>query len=62
MRTKKNKPIIKYNNGAGAILCLDCNVIIKENLTAREFAGDTDLLYCNDCKAKRSGGQLRADL
>jgi len=44
------KPIIKFNNGNGAILCNNCSVIIKENLTKEEFEGKTDLLFCNKCE------------
>jgi len=43
------KPIIKFNNGRGAILCHRCSVIIKENLTREEFKGKTDLFYCDKC-------------
>jgi hypothetical protein len=46
---KKYKPIIKFNSGAGAILCNKCRIIIKENLTLAEFSGKTDLLFCNNC-------------
>jgi len=44
------KPIIKFNNGNGAILCNKCSVIIKENLTKEEFEGKTDLLFCSKCE------------
>ena len=46
------KPIIKFNNGNGAILCNKCSVIIKDNLTIEEFMGKTDLLLCEKCKTK----------
>ena len=46
------KPIIKFNNGYGAILCNRCRVIIKENLTKEEFEGNTDLLLCEKCLEK----------
>lgn len=49
---KKDKPIIKFNNGNGAILCKKCSKILKAGLTREEFAGKTDLLYCDDCKPK----------
>ena len=44
------KPIIKFNNGNGAILCNKCSVIIKENLTREEFEGKTNLLFCDKCE------------
>ena len=43
---KPIKPIIKFNNGRGAILCNYCYVIIKEDLTKEEIEGGTDLLFC----------------
>jgi methyltransferase-like protein len=46
------KPIIKFNNGNGAILCNRCKVIIKENLTKEEVEGKTDLLLCKKCEEK----------
>jgi rRNA maturation endonuclease Nob1 len=46
---KKLKPIIKFNNGRGAILCHKCRKIIKENLTLKEFAGKTTELFCFEC-------------
>ena len=46
------KPIIKFNNGNGAILCNTCSVIVKANLTKDEFEGKTDILYCEKCKPK----------
>ena len=45
-------PIIKYNNGYGAILCNKCRIIIKENLSHDEIQGKTDLLYCQTCERK----------
>jgi hypothetical protein len=45
------KPIIKFNSGRGAILCNQCNVIIKEDLTPDEFRCRTDILYCEECKS-----------
>ena len=42
------KPIIKFNNGNGAILCNKCSVIIKSNLTKEEFDGRTHLLFCDE--------------
>ena len=48
----KIKPILKFNNGNGAILCHGCHVIIKANLTKEEWEGKTDLLYCDECKDK----------
>ena len=46
---KKLKPIIKFNNGRGAILCRKCRKIVKENLTFDEFRGKTTLLFCSCC-------------
>jgi len=46
---KGYKPIIKFNGGRGAILCVKCRKIIKEDLSVEEFLGKTDLLFCNDC-------------
>jgi len=48
-KLKGPKPIIKFNNGYGAILCNKCRVIIKENLTKAEFEGKTDLVWCDKC-------------
>ena len=44
------KPIIKYNNGRGAILCNRCRIIIKEGLTKKEADGKTNLLLCGECR------------
>ena len=52
MKETKIKPIIKLNNGAGAILCNKCRKIIKEYLTDDEFDGKTSLLYCDSCIEK----------
>ena len=49
IKSKLPKPIIKFNNGIGAILCNKCRVIIKENLTKDEINGKTDLIWCNKC-------------
>ena len=46
---KEIKPIIKFNNGRGAILCNKCRVIIKEDLNKEEYEGKTDLLFCKEC-------------
>lgn len=46
------KPIIKFNNGEGAILCNKCRKIIKEYLTDEELDGKTSLLYCDSCIEK----------
>jgi len=54
-RSKKQKlpkPIIKFNNGYGAILCNKCRVIIKDGLTKDEFDGKTDLIWCDKCAPK----------
>ena len=51
--TKKlKKPIIKFNGGKGAILCYECQTVIKEDLTFDEFRGKTDLLFCHECALK----------
>jgi len=49
---KDYKPIIKFNGGRGAILCVKCRKILKEDLSFEEFLGKTDLLFCNDCAKK----------
>lgn len=53
VKTKKTikfpKPIIKFCNGLGAILCCKCRTIIKENLTKEEINGKTDIIYCEKC-------------
>ena len=46
------KPIIKFNNGNGAILCHGCRIILKENLSKEEWEGKTELFYCEKCKEK----------
>jgi hypothetical protein len=46
------KPIIKFNNGRGAILCHSCSIIIKEGLSKEEFESKSDLFYCDECKEK----------
>ena len=46
------RPLLKYNNRNGAILCKKCRVIIKENLTKAEWRGITDLYYCDKCRPK----------
>jgi hypothetical protein len=46
---KKLKPIIKLNNGNGAILCNKCHTIIKSNLSKEEFKGKTDIIWCDKC-------------
>lgn len=47
-------PIIKYNNGNGAILCNRCFVIVKAGLTKEEFEGKTDILFCENCLTKET--------
>ena len=49
---KKIKPVLKFNGGAGAILCVECSIIIKQNLTEDEWNGKTNLLYCDSCLKK----------
>jgi hypothetical protein len=46
---KRYRPIIKFNGGRGAILCVKCRKILKEDLSIEEFLGKTDLLFCSDC-------------
>ena len=46
---KKLKPIFKFNNGRGAILCRKCRRIIKENITWKDIMDGTDLLFCYKC-------------
>jgi hypothetical protein len=48
----KYRPIIKFNNGIGAILCNNCRIIIKSHLTKEEFEGKTNLLFCDKCLKK----------
>jgi len=43
------QPIIKFNGGLGAILCHECGVIAKQNLSEDECQGKVNLLYCKDC-------------
>ena len=52
------KPIIKFNNGNGAILCNNCRKIIKQNLSKEEFEGKTDLLICDECWMKEYNKKL----
>jgi hypothetical protein len=42
------KPIIKFNNGNGAILCNTCSKIIKTDLSKQELKGRTGLLFCEE--------------
>jgi hypothetical protein len=46
------KGIVKFNGGAGAILCNGCKVIIKEHLAAEEWDAATKqenfCVYCSD--------------
>jgi len=43
------KPIIKFNNGVGALLCNLCYVIIREGLTENEFNKKTAHVLCPNC-------------
>lgn len=45
------RPIVKFNGGRGALLCNQCRVIIKEDLTAEELRAQTPLLYCTQYPA-----------
>ena len=51
---KRIKPIVKFNNGSPVLLCNDCSVIIKGNLTKDEIRGNTDILYCEKCFIKHT--------
>ena len=56
------KPIIKFNGGAGAILCNKCSRIIKENLTKEEIDGKTDLMYCDICDRALKINKIKREL
>jgi len=56
------KPIIKFNGGAGAILCHKCGRIIKENLTREEADGKTDLMYCDKCDRALKINKIKHEL
>jgi hypothetical protein len=56
------KPIIKFNGGAGAILCHKCSRIIKENLTKEEIEGKTDLMYCDKCDRALKINKIKHEL
>lgn len=56
------KPIIKFNGGAGAILCHKCGRIIKENLTKEEADGKTDLMYCLKCDRALKINKIKDEL
>ena len=51
---KRIKPIVKFNNGSPVLLCNDCSVIVKGNLTKDEIRGNTDILYCEKCVIKHT--------
>ena len=46
---KTVNPIVKFNSGSPVLICNDCRIIIKENLTEEEAKGNTDILYCEKC-------------
>ena len=52
------EPIVKFNNGRGALLCNNCGVIIKENLTEEESKGNTPLTHCKKCKPELYDNRL----
>ena len=56
------KPIIKFNGGAGAILCHKCGRIIKEGLTKEEIDGKTDLMYCGQCDRALKINKIKHEL
>ena len=56
------KAIFKFNNGNFALLCSDCNVIIKtgKDFTEKEWAAvegtnNLESYYCDTCKVKHEG-------
>jgi len=58
---KKKKAKIKFNGGNLALLCSECNAIIKvgyqfneEELKFARGVGDLEPLYCDTCKLKRN--------
>ena len=40
-------PILKFNGGAGALLCNECRVIVRERLTKEEFERPC-ILFCQE--------------
>jgi hypothetical protein len=40
----------KFNGGKGAILCDNCNTIIKENVSLNDLTEDP--MYCSECSDK----------
>ena len=49
------QPIIKYNGGIGAFICVNCGIIIKEHLSKKEVDGhigynNIDCIFCSKCK------------
>lgn len=51
---KTVNPIVKFNSGSPVLICNDCRIIIKENLTEEEAKGNTDILYCDKCTKKHT--------
>ena len=59
-----SKRILKFNNGAGAILCNGCRTILKEgfsddgtdpfNITKADRESN-EPMYCNACSTERRG-------
>lgn len=54
------KAIFKYNNGAGALLCTKCRVIIKtgkdyteDEVLASQGKKDLPSQYCKKCKNEK---------
>jgi len=45
----KLKPIVKFNNGDGALLCNLCYIIIKTPLDKKEWDKKTSLVLCPKC-------------
>ena len=51
---KTVNPIVKFNSGSPVLICNDCRIIIKENLTEEEAKGNTDIIYCEKCFIKHT--------
>jgi NAD-dependent SIR2 family protein deacetylase len=46
---EKDKLIIKFNGGIGAVLCSNCHVIV-ENGFGNNYNKDIPIFCCNKCK------------
>lgn len=47
--------IVKFNGGAGAILCNGCRVIVREHLTKEEIEDETPV-FCRKCQQETNNG------